>query len=243
MKKSALLFAIFGLMLSIETTGEPAMTQPNTPAARDALEKFNRPKDFLVVRSTFDIAAFKRNSEESGDYTYVRKDGVHVRQIDFDDDGYKEELTRPDSHYMYEYSYDRKGRLDGMSVRFCNSVVGEVLDFDEKGNIVKRSNVDIEGPFLAVEKLREQFLKETGVDIYDTEKVFYVQHSKLIRSNEVYFVIYVPKDLRGRLTAYLLDGPTGEILFKADAFRGPGGIESSLYKDYKAHLQAHGKKR
>ena len=100
-KMFALTLAVVLSAMCAEAAGEPAMTQPNTQTATNALEIFNQPKKFLVPRYTFNIGKFKKNAGDYSEYTYVREDGVHVRQYDAGGDGYREELTRPDSHYKY----------------------------------------------------------------------------------------------------------------------------------------------
>ena len=230
-KMFALTLAVVLSAMCVEAAGEPAMTQPNTQTATDALEIFNQPKKFLVPRYTFDIAKFKKNAGDYSEYTYVREDGVHVKQLDFDSGGYKEELSRPDSHYEYGYGYDKNGRLKGMGVRFSNYPVGESIGFDKKGNIIETRNLDQEYGFLSIEKLRERFLKETGIDIYSKEKVYHVSHARPEGFGAgVYYDIFVYKEgdpeLR-QLSAYFLDGATGEILAKVDTYRGMGGMRSA----------------
>jgi hypothetical protein len=103
--------------------------------------------------------------------------------------------------------------------------------------------LDMEGPFLSIETLREHFLKETKVDIYDTEKVIEVYHARHEGfGGKTYYDIFVRKEPGShKLDAYLLDGVTGKILFKADAFRGRG-IGPSAYIAYKEHLESTGRK-
>ena len=116
-----------------------------------------------------------------------------------------------------------------MSSDFCNYAVGEGFWLDGAGNIIKRKNFD--GSFLPMEELRKVFLEATEVDIYDTVKVYYVYHSKY--GDKVYYDIFVRKAPgAGALTGYLLDGETGEILFKTDTHLGPGGIWPLPYREY-----------
>jgi hypothetical protein len=173
----------------------------------------------------------------------VRDDGLHVRQLDYGNDGYQEEFTRPDSHYTYVSAYNKHGRLKGIGVRFCNYEVGEALYIDKNGNVEKRRDLDVEGPFLQIAKLRKLFLEKTRVDIYDTEKIIDVNHARHEGfGGKTYYDIFVRKEPGShKLDAYLLDGATGEILFKADAFRGRG-IGPSAYIAYKAHLESKGRK-
>jgi hypothetical protein len=220
--------------------GEPIMTQSNTHSNMDTLEKFNQPENFLATRTTFDRAMFKKNAGNSDKYQYVREDGIHIRQFYLGNNGYKEELTRPDSFYEYSNGYMKDGRLESMVVRFFRYPVGEVLYFDEKGKIVKRRNMDIEGSFLPIEKLRERFLDEKKIDIYDKKiivTVYRARHEGY--GGKTYYDIYV-RHAPGSvdLTSYLLDGATGEILFKTFTTDTDGGMKSA-YKKYKEHLQSN----
>jgi hypothetical protein len=230
---------VFALAQTPDTqSGESTMRQPDNLTAMDTLEKFNDPANFFATRKNFDIAAFKKNADSFSDYNFVREDGVHVRQIDFDENGYKEEFTRPDSHYRYSTMYTPSGKLKAMAADFCRNYVREIVYFDEKGKIVERKNK--EGQFLPIEKLRAQFLEKTKIDIYDTEMVILVRRPEY--DGKKYYDIYVRKEPGSPyLTAYLLDALTGEILFLADAIRARG-IGPSAYVGYKEHLQSIGKK-
>ena len=226
------------------------MTHPNADTALDTLEKFNHPENFLATRKSFDVATFRKNTGYGAyvDYRFVREDGVHVWQRDYSDKGYQEELTRPDSHYEYGYAYDKKGRLKGMGTRFCTYGVGEGFWFDEQGNIIKRQNFD--APYLPIPTLRERFMeqtqtdkndKTTGIDIYNNEMVPLVFHAENAEDNVFYYDIYVRKAPGSNdLTDYLLDGATGKLMFKGDAFGG-NGIGPSAYEKYAEYLKSIGK--
>jgi hypothetical protein len=237
--KLALAFVALGLMVvGSPATGESIMPKPNTHTAMDTLEKFNQPKNFLSMRGTFDVVTFNKNAAGYSEYNFVREDGVHVRQLYFHDRGYGEELSRPDSHYRYGSAFDMRGILQGIDVRFCNYTVGNGLSFDENGNITKKK--DFDAPFLAIEKLRQRFLKEAKIDIYDKLKVAYVLHSEY--EGKIYYDIFVRKNADSYvLDAYLLDGATGKKLFLADAYEGEG-IGPSAYLKYKEYLQSRGEK-
>ncbi|MDR3087942.1 MAG: hypothetical protein LBU45_08365 [Azoarcus sp.] len=229
---------------------EPVMTRPDTHSTMDTLEKFNDPRNFMATRKSFDIATFKKHRADR--HQYLREDGVFVKQLYLDSYGYQEELTRSDSHYEYGYGYYKSGQLKGMGVRFCGYGVGEGLWFDESGNIIKRQNLDY--PYLPIEQLRERFLeqtrsdKTTGIDIYDTEKVVWVRHSQFSNDENFYYDIYVRRSPNSMpppmgpndLTAYLLDGVSGTILFTADAVKG-FSIGPSAYGKYAQYLQRIGK--
>ena len=226
--------------------GEPKMTQPNTTL--DTLEKFNDPRNFFATRPTFDIKTFNKNKKWDGEYRFVRKDGVRVRQSKGYDrypyanvdvsKGYEEELSRLDSHYKYRYSYYRNGRLQSMNASFCNHAVGEGLYFDKAGNIIERKNFDEN--FLSIEKLRERFLEQTlrdkndkssGIDIYDVANVMNVS---VYQKGQTYFTVWVRKTPNSsKLTGYLLDALTGEILYRTDTSRTPKDM-TSYY-----HLTTH----
>jgi hypothetical protein len=213
------------------------MTQPNDLTAMDTLEKFNDPENFLATRKSFDIATFKKNANGFSDYNLVREDGVHIRQMDFRD-RYKEDLTRPDSHYRYSYVYTENGQLKAMLISFCLKIVNTALYFNEKGRVVKRTDEDI--GFLPIEKLRARILEERKIDIYDTKQVHYVVRAKY--DDKAYYDVFVINNKPNvpALFAHLLDGVTGEFLFQADAYLEPG-IGPSAYGKYKEHLQSIGK--
>jgi hypothetical protein len=225
-------------------SGESTMTQPDNLTAMDTLEKFNDPENFLATRKSFDVAAFRKNAGDLSYYDFVREDGVHVRQIDFsnirneDLRGYKEEFTRPDSHYRYSTMYTPSGQTRVMGADFCRNYVKETLIFNEKGKIVERKNK--EEQFLPIEKLRGRILEERKIDIYDTKQVHYVVRAKY--DDKAYYDVFVinnePRD--PDLFAHLLDGVTGEFLFQAGAYLEPG-IGPSAYVGYKEHLQSIGK--
>ncbi|MDR3162511.1 MAG: hypothetical protein LBT81_01440 [Helicobacteraceae bacterium] len=224
--------------------GISVMRHTDDLAVMDTLEKFNNPDNFFSTRKNFDIATFRKNAGSSSDYNFVREDGVHVRQIDFSElnneklRGYKEEFTRPDSHYRYSIMYTSNGLLSVMGADFCRNYAKEILHFDERGNIVKRKNV--EGQFLPIEKLRKRFLEEKKIDIFNTETVVLVQRQEYEEGKE-YYDIYVRNEPGSpRLTAYLLDALTGEFIFQAEAYRGRG-IGPSAYNAYKEHLKSIGK--
>jgi hypothetical protein len=243
MRERYFMFFVLGLMVMgvpwKALPGESSVARPNTHSTMNILEKFNQPENFFPTRSTFDRAAFKKNSDNSDKYQYVREDGVYVRQLAFGREGYQEEFTRPDSHYTYVSAYNNAGRLVGMGVKFDNYDVGDVLYFDEKGKIVRKRDMDIEGPFLPIEKLRKRFLDEKRVDIYDKKTTPHVYHSRHEgyggKTHYDIFVRNAPASIS--LTAYLLDGATGEILFQALASDTDGGMQSA-YKKYKEHLQS-----
>jgi hypothetical protein len=220
-------------------SGESTMTQSDNLTAMDTLEKFNDPANFFATRKSFDVAAFRKNAPDRFDeYQFVREDGVHVDQTDFGEHGYKEEFTRPDSHYRYSTMYTQSGQLKVMLADFCRNYVKETLVFNEKGKIVERKNE--EGQFLSIEKLRARILEERKIDIYDTKQVHYVSRSKY--DDKAYYDVFVinhePHD--PALFAHLLDGVTGEFLFQAGADLEPG-IGPSAYGKYKEHLQSIGK--
>jgi hypothetical protein len=217
-------------------SGVPAMTHQNTHSTIDTLEKFNKPDIFYATRSSFDIEAFMKNSRGYGIYEYVRKDGVHIRQLGDFGKAYKEELSRPDSHYVYEYGYHKNGRLQAMAVNFCDYGVGDVLYFNEEGNFIKKKNFD--ESYLPIEPLRTRFLEATRIDIYNTELVVDVFHAE--HGGKIYYDIYVRKEpASNKLTAYLLDGATGTLLFKADAKKG-FSIGPSAYRKYADYLKSIG---
>ncbi|MDR0674525.1 MAG: hypothetical protein LBF93_12945 [Zoogloeaceae bacterium] len=202
---------------NVQPEGEPIMTQAYNPTAEahqlvemEALEKFNNPDNFFSIRKSFDMATFRKNAPVlySG-YDFVREDGVHVRQSDFGDK-YKEEFTRPDSHYRYSIMYTLSGKPSLMAADFSRIGVREILYFDEKGNIVKRK--DEENGFLPIEKLREKVLEAMKIDIYDKKQVFRLRRG--MYDGKAYYDIFVNNDPPSFwLLAYLLDGVTGKFLF------------------------------
>ncbi|MDR3158582.1 MAG: hypothetical protein LBU11_06155, partial [Zoogloeaceae bacterium] len=132
--------------------GISVMRHTDNLTAMNTLEKFNDPDNFFLTRKNFDIATFRKNAPARyAEYKFIREDGVHVRQMDLGN-AYKEEFTRPDSHYRYSTMYTPSGLLSVMGADFCRNYVREIIHFDERGNIVKRKNA--EDQFLPIEKLR-----------------------------------------------------------------------------------------
>ncbi|MDR1888412.1 MAG: hypothetical protein LBQ81_03380 [Zoogloeaceae bacterium] len=218
-------------------TGEPIMT--NAQPSWETLEQFNQPDNFFAGKFVLDVPEFIKNTQKSwGGYVYIRLDGVHVHQDDLGE-YYREEYTRPDSPFEYDASFNKNGGIFVKAVRFYGDDIGSVFVYDENGKIIKK--VEVKESYLPVDKLRDKFIEERKIDIYDKSQVLNVLGLEFDEKPYYHIFVYTAPD-SAKLRAFLLNGVTGDFLFEGVAFISPGSTGPFAYQAYKEYLGSMGKK-
>lgn len=118
-------------------------------------------KDFEV----FDIKRFDKNKDEAEDYIYTLKDGSRIREFGYKERGYFSECSNGKSLYSVGKSFYVNGNIQAKGPKFKDDCeIGIWYEFDEKGMLIKETNLD--EPFkITIEDILE-FLKKNEADLF-----------------------------------------------------------------------------
>ena len=156
----------------------------------------------------FDIARFQKN-KVNGEYNYVLKDGMEVREIEnLDSQDYTVEIRNPlRPNVTLKLFYMKSGNLKATGEKFYSFPIGTWQYFSENGTLTKETNWDSSYQF-TLEDLNKKMLK-TGIDIYKVKAGINVHRASV--GAPLYIVSY-PINPSNPYDVYELriDGITGE---------------------------------
>lgn len=189
-------------------------------------------KENNINLPTFDIRLFEQQRNGS-EYQFLRQDGFWVRQIDGGDQ-YKEEVSKLNNPYQYNFIYNKKGVLILKSTDFYGMKVGELIYYNDQQQVVKTINYDLPYPF-SIENLVKMMVNRFSVDILDSRQVSRV--TRFIDEKNLHkplYAIYVfNKDNRVWLDSYLIDGNNGDLLFQ-----GKTPFKGKRFKVYNQYIMS-----
>ena len=188
--------------------------------------KYFNEKEFRGWKNVDDI--FERPDNDR----FLKKDNKRVR-IMKDEEGIMIERTFIDSPYQRKEAYYPNHNIKYCGDKFYSFPIGIWLYYDEIGRKIKEKNFDIDYKF-SVKDLIQKFQKEYNIDIEDPKNVHYCDR-------------FLPQDLKRPLyeigvnteepdvwMIYLIDGNTGETLYKLKLNELSN---TSIMKEYRKFLE------
>jgi hypothetical protein len=195
-------------------------------------DEFNDPELFIRTVTWFDMEWFRNFNDKS--HIYWREDGVKVYIQSWDVD-LREVLSREDSPFTYVNTYHPDGRLMSKHIEFHREeYYGRCWYIFKDNKFVeeRQTPTGFERFARPMNEIRDLFLEKTKADMFDKRQVQLVVRGDWVDQALVplfpYYIIYVQAPgKRNEGIQYLVQGETGEILFKVRYFpmgavyRGP----------------------
>jgi len=198
----------------------PIVEQYLEAAKKLALDSRNN-EDMVIKR--LDIKHFNKHKSGSGGDSEVVIDGLRITQnevlIDPESKDvrlYYERRGYINSPYTYYSEYDTNGNIIKNTVSFYDIPVGVAKDYDSSGNVIKEENRDVGFPF-SIEMLVEKMKKEHDIDLLKARDKWVSRTRKgesSVPEMSAYYLVCVDIPLSSDHDIYLIDGNTGETLYK-----------------------------
>ena len=195
------------------------MTHTTEQTQSDSLEVFNRPDHFLAEMKNLDPQQFVWHPRLEERFT--QPDGVEVRIMSDDNEIsgkiYTEDLIYPNSPFEYRNVYNQKGDMIFKQIRFYGELLYGIYECrDEKCMLSKSySRIPSMQPVIPLGQTRTAFLKETGIDLYDTSKIKEINFFADIVPQSYYILMEEP-----RFTELFVDARTGKIIYRRKILSG-----------------------
>ncbi|KUJ60505.1 hypothetical protein AR687_17180 [Flavobacteriaceae bacterium CRH] len=186
----------------------------------------------------FDISKYKvlevdDKYSSSGKDLYLKDDKLRIKILYLNDVIQIEETSIENKFQLIKVFFESNKSLKIVGSKFYNFSIGKWEYYDEKGQLIKEINYDLDYK-LTINDLAKNMKDKYNLDIMDVKKTDNV--NRYIDSQKtklpLYEIYYNDNTQIGILNCYVINGNTGDVLFKTTRLAETEEKQGSLYQKF-----------